>query len=71
MISQSRFGRIPHAIASRGVRRSKLYGLARKHRGLFKKDGATTIVDLHMLDEVLAELPPAEFKSNNENDTAA
>ena len=67
-----RFGRIIGAIDRYGVRRSKLYGLAQKHRGLFLKDGTTTIVDFWKLDEILGNLPPAEFsKSNSENDTAA
>ena len=68
MVSQARFGRIPDAIARTGVRRSKLYEL---DRGLFKKDGTVTIVDFQQLDEVLADLPPAEFKANSESDTAA
>ena len=71
MVSQARVGRIPDAIARTGVRRSKLYELAKKHRGLFKKDGTVTIVDFQKLDEVLADLPPAEFKANSESDTAA
>jgi hypothetical protein len=64
MAHQSRFGRIPSAIESRGVRRTKLYELAKKHRGLFKKIDNVTIVDLERLDEILAELPPAEFKES-------
>jgi hypothetical protein len=73
MTGQStRFGRIPGAIARTGVRRTKLYELAKRHPGLFKKDGAVTIVDLQKLDEVLAELPPAEFKDTAaKRDTAA
>lgn len=57
----ARFGRIPTAEARSGLRRGALYELAKKHRGLFKKAGAATIVDLEFLDKILAELPPAEI----------
>ena len=70
MQHNSRFGRIPDAIARTGVRRSKLYGLAKKHRGLFRKDGAATIVDFEKLEQVLADLPPAEFDDTERNSAA-
>jgi hypothetical protein len=54
-----RFGRLPVAQARSGLSRSKLYELAAENSGLFKKYGAVTIVDLELLDRVLAELPPA------------
>ena len=63
MINPSRFGRIPTAIETRGVKRTKLYGLAARHHGLFRKDGSVTIVDLHFLDEILKALPAAELAS--------
>ena len=61
-MANQRFGRVPHAIRRSGVRRTRLYQLAAKHRGLFLKDGAVTIVDLRKLDKILAALPPAEIK---------
>jgi hypothetical protein len=64
MINPSRFGRIPTAIETRGVKRTKLYGMAARHRGLFRKDGSVTIVDLEMLDRILAALPAAEISSD-------
>jgi len=56
-----RFGRIPVAVETRGLSRGVLYKLAAKHKGLFKKHGAITIVDLFMLDDIIAEFPPAEI----------
>ena len=56
-----RFGRIPVATAESGLSRSALYGLAAKHKGLFKKAGSATIVDLNMLADIIAELPDAEI----------
>ena len=56
-----RFGRIPVATAESGLSRSALYGLAAKHKGLFKKAGSATIVDLNMLADIIAELPDADI----------
>jgi hypothetical protein len=56
-----RFGRIPTAEKRSGLRRNALYELAGKHTGLFRKAGAATIVDLQLLDQILAELPPARI----------
>ena len=56
-----RFGRIPVATAESGLSRSALYGLATKHKGLFKKAGSATIVDLNMLSDIIAELPDAHI----------
>jgi hypothetical protein len=56
-----RFGRIPVATAESGLSRSALYGLAAKHRGLFKKAGSSTIVDLNLLADIIAELPDANI----------
>jgi hypothetical protein len=55
-----RFGRIPAAEHRSGLKRGALYKIAAKHLGLFRKAGAATIVDLELLDEILAELPPAD-----------
>ena len=61
MSDQPRFGRIPDGIRRSGLRRGKLYELAAQHKGLFLKADAATIVDLQKLDQVLADLPPAEL----------
>ena len=50
--SPIRWGRIPTAENRSGLKRGALYKLAGKHRGLFKKAGAATIVDLQLLDEI-------------------
>jgi hypothetical protein len=56
-----RFGRIPVATAETGLSRSALYGLAGKHKGLFKKAGSATIVDLTLLADIIADLPDADI----------
>ncbi len=56
-----RWGRIPAAVERSGLSRGQLYKFATKHRGLFRKSGSATIVDLWMLDGIIAELPPAEI----------
>lgn len=61
LTNRPRFGRIiPHAVDRSGLKRGALYALAAKHKGLFKKAGAATIVDLDMLDDILAALPAAD-----------
>ena len=61
-----RFGRIPTAVGTRGLSRGTLYKLAAKHKGLFKKHGSITIVDLHFLDEIISEFPAAEIHVGND-----
>ena len=61
-----RFGRIPVATAESGLSRSALYGLATKHKGLFKKAGSATIVDLNMLADIIAELPDADINISDD-----
>jgi hypothetical protein len=56
-----RWARIPGAVQYSGLGRSHLNEIAQQHPGLFKKSGACTIVDLVMLDQILADLPPAEI----------
>jgi hypothetical protein len=56
-----RFGRIPTAVETRGLSRGTLYKLAAQHRGLFRKHGAITIVDLFMLDDIIESFPEAEI----------
>ncbi len=60
-VTGRRFGRIPDAIDRSGLSRSELYELAAEHHGLFRKRGVATIVDLIMLDDVLADLPAAQI----------
>ena len=57
-----RFGKIPAAMAYSGLGRTKLYEVAGSHPGLFKKSGASTLVDFFLLDQVLDGLPPANIK---------
>jgi hypothetical protein len=57
----SRFGRIRDAEARCGLKRGTLYKLATANPGLFKKAGNATIVDLNLLDQVLAGLPAADL----------
>jgi len=38
-----------------------LYQLAAIHHGLFIKDRRSTLVDLNVLDEIMAALPPARI----------
>ncbi len=61
IVAAPRFGRIPAAEARSGLKRGALYELAAKHRGLFRKAGEATIVDLELLDKILSELPAAEI----------
>jgi hypothetical protein len=60
--TRPRFGKIPAAIAYCGVGRSKLYEVAAEHPGLFRKSGATTLVDFDFLDQILDCLPLAAIK---------
>jgi hypothetical protein len=57
-----RFGRIPDALAYSGVGRTKLYEIAGSNPGLFKKSGASTLVDFDFLDQLLDGLPAAAIK---------
>jgi hypothetical protein len=57
-----RFGTIARATDYSGRSRSRLYQLAAKYEGLFKKDGASTLVDFTILDQILDELPVAKIK---------
>jgi hypothetical protein len=69
-MSEPRFGRIPTATQRSGMSRSVLYQLAAKHRGLFKKIGSSTIVDLQMLDRILEKMPPAKIASSKKAEAA-
>jgi len=63
-----RFGRIPVARRYSGLSRSKLYEMAAHHRGLFRKADGATIVDLEMLDKILADLPAADIGGDRDNE---
>jgi hypothetical protein len=54
-----RLGKIPTAVAYSGRSRTRLYELAEQYEGLFKKDGASTLVDFDILDQILDRLPVA------------
>jgi hypothetical protein len=56
-----RFARLPIAVETRGLSRGTLYKLATKNPGLFRKHGSITMVDLQLLDSIIAEFPPAEI----------
>ena len=71
MSDQPRWGRIPDAVRRSRLSRSKLYEIAAQHQGLFRKADGATIVDLVKLDEVLADLPPAELGGVTERETTA
>ena len=66
-----RWGRIPAAVERSGVRRGKLYQLGARHKGLFRKDGRSTLVDLQMLDKILADLPAADLSRTRQTGKAA
>jgi hypothetical protein len=57
-----RLGTIARATDYSGRSRSRLYQLAAKHEGLFRKDGASTLVDFGVLDKILDSLPVARIK---------
>jgi hypothetical protein len=52
-----RWGRIPEAMDRSGLGRSSLYKLAAIHPGLFRKQGAATLVDFKILDDILEAAP--------------
>jgi hypothetical protein len=57
-----RLGTILTAINYSGRSRSRLYQLAGKHKGLFVKDGKSTLVNLTILDQIIDEFPVAKIK---------
>lgn len=69
-VTGRRFGRIPDAVGRSGLSPSELYELAAENHGLFRKRGVATLVDLIMLDDVLAELPAAQIGKNKESTAA-
>jgi hypothetical protein len=57
-----RYASIRNATAYSAICRSRLYELAGQHRGLFRKNGSATVVDLNVLDDILDGLPLATIK---------
>jgi hypothetical protein len=64
-----RAGKISTAIEYSGISRSRLYELAHKHPGLFRKNGNATIVDFNVLDRVIDDLRLAELKASANSPT--
>jgi hypothetical protein len=60
-----RWGRVNEAVALTGLSRSYLYKMAAKYKGLFRKQGRSTIVDLPMLNGILSDAPPAEITTSS------
>jgi hypothetical protein len=57
-----RFGKLPRAVDYSGISRSGLYKHAPHWRGLFVKDGKSTLVNFDRLDDLLDSLPKATIK---------
>jgi hypothetical protein len=62
-----RWDRVPAKSKGRvlGVSRSKLYELAHRHDGLFRKLDGVTLVDVWMLADIIAAAPNAKFPSSS------
>jgi hypothetical protein len=70
VVAGSRWGRLPQPPNKlSGLGRGSLYGLAKVHHGLLRKFGSATLVDLQMLDEILADLPAAEIGTDHNKET--
>jgi hypothetical protein len=61
-----RFGRVKDALAYAPVGRSRLYQWGRERPGLFRKNGAASIIDFDVLDQILQNLPVADLKKARE-----
>ena len=62
MADNERYGRLPGPGEKvSGLSRGAIYNLAAKNPGLLKKAGSASILDLHMLGQVIAELPDAQI----------
>jgi hypothetical protein len=66
-----RFAKIAQAVQYCGLSRSRLYELGAQHRGLIRKQGRTSLVDISALDQILNELPNANLKAPPPRKTAA
>jgi hypothetical protein len=66
-MQRPRFQKIPKAIDYSGFSRSGLYAHAAERPGLFVKDGASTLVNFDILDDILDGLPKAVIKPPKAN----
>ena len=57
-----RLGPLNEAVRYRGISRSRLYEWARRHPGLIVKNGASSLVDYRIYDQLLDALPAAKLK---------
>lgn len=64
------WGRVSDATKHSCISRSKLYEIAARYRGLFRKVDGVTIVDMDLLDRIVAESPPAELAGVALDDTS-
>jgi hypothetical protein len=67
MSQRPKFGKIPRATEYSGISRSGLYNHAAERPGLFVKDGASTLVNFDVLDNILDGLPKAVIKPPKAN----
>lgn len=65
-VASPRWGRIADGMRRSGLSRGKLYNIAARHAGLFRKIDQATLVDLKMLDKILAASPPAKLAGTAE-----
>jgi hypothetical protein len=61
-----RWGRIESAQSRSGLRRGKLYQIAKNHPGLVKKAGSASLWDLNRLEQIVGELPDADIGANED-----
>jgi hypothetical protein len=60
-VASMRWQRVTRTAQDYGISRGFLYGLAAKHKGLFRKVDNVTFVDTPMLDRIIAQSPPADL----------
>jgi hypothetical protein len=65
-----RFGKVPTAVGYSGCSKSRLYEWGAEHAGLFRKNGASTLIDFDVLDQILDSLPIADIKASTKSVTA-
>jgi hypothetical protein len=62
-----RYSKIPFASEYSGRSKSRLYELAAEHPGLIRKDGASSLVDMDLLDEIMDAFPIAVIKPSTKS----
>jgi hypothetical protein len=50
-------GKMPAAVAYSGRSKSRIYEWGQQFPELFRKDGASTLIDFNVLDRILDSLP--------------